>query len=162
VRDEGRKSGTKPFWIGLAKWNERAPAAFHEEHCFATEQDDPRAGDARGAGARASRPGNRCTVRLRWIGGCEDECVSLGSTQIRRTQLAETLDGARERELRSSKPFDEVSAPAETERLEHSKLRVDRAVAAADALAAHAVARDDSLAFEQELGERPAIRTLWL
>jgi hypothetical protein len=92
----------------------------------------------------------------------EHERRSLEIASVSRPKLAQTFDGTRKRELRASETFDEVSAPAHAERLQHSKLRVDSDIAAADALAAYAVARDDSLSFEQEFRERPAIRTLWL
>ena len=72
-------------------------------------------------------------------------------------ELTEALDGTRERELRTAEPLDEVAAPADAERLERLQLRVDGAVPAADPLAANAVARDDPLALEEELCERPAI-----
>ena len=63
----------------------------------------------------------------------------------------------REGELRSAEPLDEVAAPADAERLERLQLRVHGSVPAADPLAANAVARDDPLSLEQELGERAAI-----
>ena len=53
------------------------------------------------------------------------------------------------------RPFDEVAAPAEAERLERLQLAVDGAVAAGDSLAADAVAGDDALPLEQQLGQRP-------
>ena len=72
-------------------------------------------------------------------------------------QLAEPLDRSRRRELRSPEALDEVPAPAHAERLERPKLAVDGAVPAAIPSAAHAVARDDPLPLEEELGERPPI-----
>src|SRR5256885_13931361 len=66
-------------------------------------------------------------------------------------------DRTPDRELRTAESLDEVTAPAEAERLERTQLRVHRAVAAGDSLGANTVAGDDSLPFEEELGKRPAI-----
>src|SRR6266540_1158327 len=60
---------------------------------------------------------------------------------------------AEEDELGTAQTLDEVAAPADAERLERAQLRVNGAVAARDSLAADAVARDDPLALEQQLGE---------
>ena len=99
----------------------------------------------------ALRPGQRRSVGLRWIGRGEHERVRL--LALLRTELAEPLDRAAERELRSAEALDEVAAPAEPERLERLQLPVDRAVPADDPLAAHAVAGDDPLPLEEQLGE---------
>src|SRR6185503_17879820 len=61
-------------------------------------------------------------------------------------------------ELRTAETFDEVAAAARAQGLECTQLRVDRAVAARNPLAAHAVARDDALPLEQQLCERAPIR----
>ena len=81
------------------------------------------------------------------------------SSPSARPQLAQPLDGSAERELRASEPLDEVAAAAEPERLERSQLAVDGSVAAGDPLCADAVARDDALPLEQQLGQRPAVGT---
>src|SRR5205823_6899127 len=60
-------------------------------------------------------------------------------------------------ELRAAEPLDEVAAAAQAECLERAQLTVDGAVAARDALGAHAVAGDDPLPFEQELRERAPV-----
>ena len=118
MRDERSESRAKPLGIGLSKRDERAPAALDEEHRLAVEQDDPRAGDPCGASAGASRPRKRGAVRLRRIGRGEHERVSLWLTHVGGSQLAQSLDGARQRELRSAEALDEVAAPADAERLE--------------------------------------------
>ena len=114
-----------------------------------------RAGDARRARAGALRPRQRGAVGLRRVGGGEHERVGVVPALA---QLAQPLDRAAERELRAAEPLDEVAAPAEAERLERAQLGVDRAVAAGDALGADAVAGDDPLPLEQQLGERAPVR----
>src|SRR5207247_9323896 len=112
-------------------------------------------GHARRARSRTPRPRQGRTVGLRGIGGGEHE--ALGLLVLDRTQLPQSLDGARERELCAAEAFDEVAAAADAERLERLQLSVDHAVAAGDPLAADAVAGDDPLPLEQELGERAAL-----
>src|SRR5207249_10226634 len=85
-------------------------------------------------------------------GGREDERLRL--LTLAGTQLAQPLDRAAESELRAAEPFDEVAAPARTERLQRTQLAVHGSVAARDSFTAHAVAGDDALAFQQQLGER--------
>ena len=156
VRDERGERDAQPVLLRLAQRDERAAAALDEEHRFAAEQHDLRARDARGAAVRALRPRDRGAVRLRGIGGREHERLRL--VAVARPQLAQPLDRAAERELRAAEPLDEVAAAAGPERLERAQLRVHGAVAAGDALAAHAVARDDALPLEQQLRERAAVR----
>ena len=156
MRDERGERGAEPLVLGLAQRHERAAAALDEERRLAAEQDDVRTGDARRARARALRPRQRGPVRLRRVGGGEHERLRL--VAVPRPQLAQPLDRAAERELRAAEPLDEVAAPARAERLERAQLGVDGAVAAGDPLAADAVARDDPLALEQELGERAPVR----
>src|SRR5262245_59138969 len=116
------------------------------------------AGNSRRAAARQLRPGQRGAVRLCRIGRCEHERVRL--LAFLRTELSKPLDRAAERELRPAEALDEVAAPREAERLERLQLSVDRAVAADDPLAAHAVAGDDALPLEQQLRQSPSIRDL--
>ena len=108
-----------------------------------------------GATARQLRPGKRRSVGLRGIRRREHERIRL--LTFLRTELAEPLDRAAERELGSAQALDEVAAPREPERLQRLELAVDGAVPADDPLAADAVARDDPLPLEQELGEGPAV-----
>src|SRR5439155_14848748 len=96
----------------------------------------------------------RGAVGLRRIGGREHERLGLLPALA---QLADALDRAAERELRAAEPLDEVAAATEPEGLERPKLGVDGPVAAGDALGAHAVARDDAVPLEQQLGERTPI-----
>jgi hypothetical protein len=93
-------------------------------------------------------------VRLRRVGRCEHECVGILGPLA---QIAQPLDRATERELRTAEALDEVAAPAQAERLERPQLRVHCAVAAGNPLGTDSVARHDSLPFEQELGEGTAI-----
>ena len=158
VLNESREGRAKPFWIGLSKRNERATAAFHEEHGLATEKNHPRSGDSRGTRPGAPRPRNRRAIRLRGIGCGKHECLALLVSEARRPKLAQALDGSGQGKLRSPEAFDEVSAPAHTQRLERSQFRVHGSVSPSDALAANAVARHDSLPLEQELGKRTPIR----
>ena len=155
VVDERGERRTQPGLVRLAQRHERAPAALDEQRCLSAEQDDVRARDARRARARALRPRNRGSVRLRRIGRGEHERLRL--VALARAQLAQALDRAGQRELRAAEPFDEVAAAADAERLEVAQLAVDGAVAAGDPLAAHAVARDDALALEQQLGQRTPV-----
>ena len=156
VVDERRQRHPQPLVVGIAQRHERPAAALDEQGGPAAEQDDVGAGDASRACARPLRPRQRGAVGLRRIGGREHE--RLGSSSSRGAQLAEPLDRAPERELRAAEPLDEVPAPAEAERLERLQLAVDSAVAALDPLGADAVAGDDALPLEQELGERSAVR----
>ena len=114
-----------------------------------------RARDPRRACSRPPRPRNRGAVGLGRVRRREHERLWLLS--LARFQLAEPLDGSRERELRAAEPLDEVAAPADAERLQRPQLAVDRSVAAGNPLAADAVARDDPLPLEQELGERAPV-----
>lgn len=158
VLDESREGRAKPLGIGLSKRNERATASLDEEHGLATEKNHPRSGDSRGTGAGAPRPRNRRAVRLRGIGCGKHEGLSLLVTKALRPELAQALDGAGLRELRSPEAFDEVSAPAHAQRLERSQFRVHGSVSPSDALATNAVARHDSLPLEQELRQRAPVR----
>ena len=72
--------------------------------------------------------------------------------------LAQALDGSGESELRSAQSLDEVAAATDAQRLEVPQLAVHGRVAARHALAADAVARDDALALEKQLGERARVR----
>ena len=159
VRDERGERGPQPRLVRLAQRHERAAAALDEERRLAAEQDDVRAGDARRARARALRPraAQRRTAapdrppRARARSGSSPSCGR--SSRSRST-------APRQRELRAAEPLDEVAAAADAERLEVAQLAVDRAVAAGDSFAAHAVARDDPLPLEQELGERAPLGTV--
>ena len=77
------------------------------------------------------------------------------SSSARSSRSRSTAPG--ERELRAAEALDEVAAPAGADRLEILQLAVDGAVAARDALGAHAVARDDPLPLEQQLRERAPV-----
>ena len=155
VVDEGGQRKPQPLRIGIPQRHERAAAALDEQGRPAAEQDDIGAGDASRACARPLRPRQDGSVRLRRIGGGEHERLVL--VVLARPQLPQALDRAAERELGAAETLDEVAAPAKTERLERLQLAVDRAVAALDPLSADAVARDDPLPLEQELGERAAV-----
>jgi len=152
VVDQGDERNPEPPFLGIAEGDERAAAALDEEGGLAVEKDDVRAGHSRRAGAGALRPGQGRAVRLRRIGGREDEGRSF------RRLLAEALDGAGKGELRPAEPFDEVPPAADPEGLELAQLAVDGRVTARDALGSDPVPRDDPLALEQELGERPRVR----
>ena len=105
--------------------------------------------------ARTLRPREHRAVRLRRVGGSEDE--RLGLVLLARAQLTQPLDSPAQRELGSAETFHEVAAPAGAERLERAQLSVDRAVAAGDSLGADGVARHDAVPFQQELGKRSAV-----
>jgi hypothetical protein len=111
--------------------------------------------DTRCPRARPLRPREHRAVRLRRVGGGEDERLLL--LVLARPELAQPLDRAAERELRAAEPLDEVAAAAKPQGLERLQLAVDGAVAAGDSLAADTVARDDPLPLEQELGEGAAV-----
>src|SRR6476469_9473572 len=113
------------------------------------------AGDPRGPRRGALRPRQHGAVRLSRVGRREHE--RLGLLPVLRSQLAEPFDCPAEGELGAPETLDEVAAPAEPERLERLQLTIDRAVAAGDALAAHAVPYDDALPLDQQLGERAAV-----
>ena len=146
------QSGSKPFRVRIPQRHERAAAALDIERGRAAEQDDIRAGDPRRARPGALRPRKRGSVGLRGIGSGEHQRQGLGG------MLAQALDGSGESELRSAQSLDEVPPPAEAQRLEVPQLPVHGRVAAGHALAADAVARDDALALEEQLGERARVR----
>ena len=146
----------EPLRIGIPERHDRLAAALDEERRLA------RRGGRRGRRRRAPRArparfghGQHRAVRLRRVGGGQDERLLL--LVLARPELAQPLDRAAERELRAAEPLDEVAAAAEPERLERLQLAVDGAVAAGDSLAADAVAGDDPLPLEQELGEGAAV-----
>ena len=104
-------------------------------------------------GRRLAEAREPSAVRLRRIGGGQHEHVLLVSRPVG-AQLAQPLDGPWERELRAAEPLHEVPAPADSERLQGSKLCVHGAVAALHSFPTNAVARDDALPLEQELRQR--------
>ncbi len=138
--------------LGISERQQRLAAAFYEERRLSAEQHDRGAGHAGGATRRPLRPGESGAVRLSRVGGREHERLRLFA--LARPQLAQPLDRTAERELGAAETLDEVAAAAEPERLERPQLRVDGAVAAGDALGPNAVAGDDPLALEQQLGQR--------
>ena len=102
---------------------------------------------------RPPRSTKSAASRLRRVGGREHERLRI----LAGAQLPQALDRSGERELRAPEALDEVAAPAGADRLEVLQLGVDGAVAAGNAFAAHAVAGDDALPLEQELGEGAAV-----
>src|SRR6266511_2434106 len=155
VFDQRGECAAHPGFLRLSKRDERAPSTLHEERGLAAEQDDLRAGHPRGAGSRPLRPRQRGAVGLRRVGRREHE--RFGLLVLSRSQFAQPLDRSRKRELRAAETLDEVAAAAHAERLQRTQLAVDGAVAAGNSLAADTVPRDDPLALEQKLGERPRI-----
>ena len=155
--DQGGEGGPEPALFRVAKRDERAAAALDEERGLTAEQDDFRTRDPGGPRPRPFRPRQRRAVRLCGIGGGEHEHVGL--VALARTQFAEPLDRAAEGELGAPEALDEVAAPAEAERLERFQLAIDGAVAAGNSLGPDAVARDDALPLEQQLRQRPPVRT---
>ena len=156
--DERRERRPQPRLVRVAQRDERAAAALDEERRLAAQQHDVRARNARRTRSGPPRPRQRRPVRLCRIRRREDQRLRL--LVLTRTQLPQPLDGAGQRELRAAEAFDEVAAPAGAERLERAQLAVDGTVAARDPLAADAVARDDALPLEEELGERAPVRPL--
>ena len=146
-----RQRLSQPALLRLAQRDERAAAALDEERRLAAEQDDVRPGHPGCSGSGPLRPRQRGAVGLGRVGGREHERLRL--LAVLRPQLAQALDRAAERELRAAEAFDEVAAPAEAERLQRAQLAVDRAVAAGDPLGADAVACDDPVPLQQQLGE---------
>jgi hypothetical protein len=67
---------------------------------------------------------------------------------------AHAVDGARERELRSSETLDEVATPAPASLLEPGKDAVDRRETARHALSGDRTAYDDAMPVEQSLRDR--------
>ena len=122
---ERGKRGPKPRVVRVAQRHERAAAPFDEQRRLAVEQHHVRTGNPRGPRARTLRPRKNGAVRLGRVGGREHAGDGLLGTVA---QLAQTLDRAAEGELRAAEAFDEVAPTAEPERLERTKLRVDRAV----------------------------------
>ena len=156
VRDERRERRPQPRLVRLAQRDER-PAAALDEQRRARRRAARRARRRRATPGRrpASATAARAPYGCAGIGRREHERLRL--VLRRRAQLAQPLDRAGERELGAAEALDEVAAAAEAERLERLQLAVDGAVAAGDALGAHAVARDDAVALEQQLGERAAV-----
>src|SRR6266511_124015 len=73
VLHERRERGPQPRLVGVAKWQQRPATALHVEHRLTAEQDDLRAGDSGCAAVGTLGPGQCRAVRLRRIGGGEDE-----------------------------------------------------------------------------------------
>ena len=73
----------------------------------------------------------------------------------RERRRAQALDGAGQGELRAAHALDEVAAPADAECLEARERVVEHREATLDPLGEHLLARDDAVALEQQLGERP-------
>ena len=151
--DERRDRGPEPLGVGVAQRQQRSPAALDVERRFPAEEDDVGARNSCGARAGAPRPRQHAAVRLRGVGGREDERLVV----VGPPKLAQPLDRAGERELSPAQPLHEVAAAARPDGLERLQLAVDRSVAAGDTLGPDAVPGDDALALEQELRERPAV-----
>ena len=109
--------------------------------------------DPRGTRACAARPRQRGAVRLRRVRSGENQRV----VGVAGAELPQPLDCTRQSELSAAEPFDEVAAATGADRLERAELPVDGPVPAGDALASDAVADDDPLPFQQQLGERAAV-----
>src|SRR5438874_3013318 len=157
VRDQGEERRLGPALVGVAERDQRAPPALDEQGGLAAEQDDPGAGDAGGSRPRSLRPRQGGPVGLCRVGSRENEHVRL--IAFARSELAQPFDCAAECELGAAEALDKVAAPAEAKRLERLQLAVDRPVATRNPLRAYTVAHDDSLPLEQQLRERPPIRT---
>ena len=134
VRDERSEGRPKPIGIRLAQRNERATSALDEQRRLAVEEHDPRAGDASRARTGATRPRQGGSIGLRRVGRSQNERQGLIGV------LAQALDRSRQRELRSSKAFDEIPAPAHAQGLEVSQLPVHRRIATGNSFAANPVA----------------------
>src|SRR5207248_3781582 len=124
---------------------------------LALEEHHVRPWHACGTSPGTPRPRQRGTVGLRRIRGGDHERTLVAG---RLTELAQPLDGAAERELRTAEALDEVAATAEAESLERSQLAVHRSVAAGNPFRPHRVARDDAVPLEQQLRERAALSRL--
>src|SRR5205823_729116 len=154
---QGEEGRLQPAFVRVAERDQRAPPALDEQGGLAAEQNDPGAGDAGGSRPRSLRPRQRGPVGLCRVSSRENEHVRL--IAFARSELAQPFDCAAECELGAAEALDKVAAPAEAERLERLQLAVNRRVATRDPLRAYTVARDDSLPLEQQLRERPPIRT---
>src|SRR5919108_731667 len=124
-----------------------------------TAKDEGAAGTPGRGRARPPRPRKRGAVRLGRVGSGEHQCLRL-LVLLARPELTQPLDRAGQRELRAAEALDEVAAAARAQRLQGAQLAVDGAVPAGDPLSAHAVAGDDPLPLEEELGERAPLRPL--
>ena len=151
--DEGGERRAEPVAVGVAERQQRPAAALDVEHGLTAEEDDVRAGDARGPRRGALRPRQDAAVRLCRIGGRQDERLVV----VEVAQLPEALDGAGKRELGPAEPFDEVAAAAGADGLERLQLSVHGAVPAGDPLRPDTVARHDPLPLEQELRQRAPV-----
>src|SRR5690349_6709440 len=136
VLDERGQRRPQPRFVGIAKRDERAAAALHEQGRHAADHHDLSAGDPGRSRPVPLRPGQHGSVGLRGVSGTEHE--RLRFVVLARPELTQAFDGASEGELGAAEAFDEVTAPAETERLERLQLAVHRAVAAGDAFGADA------------------------
>ncbi len=107
-RREGREREPDRRLVRQAEARQRAAAALEVEDRRAVDEHDVRAVRARGAACARLGPGERGTVRLRRVGGREDERLRLVAGLA---QVAQPLDGAGQGELRAAEPLDEVAAP---------------------------------------------------
>src|SRR5207248_10908147 len=102
------------------------------------------------------RPRERRTASVGGIGGGEHQRA--GRFVI--AQRSKALHAARQGELSTAEPFDEVAAARRAERLEVHELAVERGEAARYALGEDGLARDDAVALEQQLRERAHARPI--
>src|SRR5215211_2324803 len=138
--------------VGFGEDEDPAAAALDVEDGLTAGEDHVRAGGAlRALGlAVALGPRQRRAIRLGGIGRGQDHRRRLVLGLLR----AQTLDGARQRELRAAEAFDEVAAAADSEGLERAEGVVQEAESAGGALGEHVLARDDPVALEQQLCAR--------
>ena len=88
--------------------------------------------------------------------GCAGSAAAITSVRSSssRSRSRSTAPGS----ANCAEALDEVAAPADAEGLELAELLIDGPVTAGNPFRAHAFARDDAVALEQELGERAWIR----
>ena len=151
---ERRDGRAEPLVVVGHEHLQALAAALDVEHRLGAGQHDVGAGLARRGARRRSglRPLQRGAVRLRGVGGGEDD----GRRRVVVALRAQALGRARQRELRAAEALDEVAALADADRLQRDERVVQGGEAAGDALGQHVLARDDAVALEQQLGLRAA------
>ena len=137
---------------GSQSAQQRAAAALDEQRRLAVDQHDVGAGRPRRPAAGPRGPRQRRAVRLSRIGGGQHDRLGLAA---RLAQVAQPLDGARQRELGAAEALHEVAAAGGPGQLERRQLAVQGAEPAADRLGPHGGSRHHAVALEQDLGPGP-------
>ena len=131
--------------VGVDEDLQALAAALNVDHGLGAGQHHVGARVAGGGAGVALRPAQDGAVGLGGVGGGEHDRRCRVVVALR----AQALDRARERELGTAEPVDEVAAARDADRLERGELVIQRGETAGDPLGQHLLAGDDAVALEQ-------------